>query len=204
MLNTKKFYILGSDIDKRVLLVIPILGILAYFISSYCNSFLKDLIDSRISFTIITGILLFVVNKVSFKWLLNIFNIPNINGVWDVFGKSSFDDTNFNGKAYIRQGLFTIDIKIEFTKSNSINTTASFYNTNTDHWIFYYQYENIKNKEANEDMKEKHVGATYINIVQKENQSVEMNGYYVTEPGKKNDQGCINNGTLNFTKIGDI
>ena len=52
------------------------------------------------------------------------------------FGKSSFDDTNFNGKAYIRQGLFTMDIKIEFTMSNSINTTTSFYNTNTDHWFF--------------------------------------------------------------------
>lgn len=204
MLNTKKFYILGTDKDNRILLIIPILCILAYFISSSCNLFLKDLIDSKISFTIITGILLFVVNKVSFKWLLKMLNIPNINGVWDVVGKSSFDDKNFNGKAYIRQRLFTMDIKIEFTTSNSINTTAAFYNTNTDHWILYYQYENIKNKDANEDMKEKHVGATYINIVQKEDQSIEMNGYYVTEPEKKNYQGCINNGTFNFTKIGDI
>lgn len=124
------------------------------------------------------------------KWINKIIGIPDLNGEWEVFGKSNYNNgTEFGGKICITQTLTKIKIAGFFGESKSFNTHTYLKVDEDGTFELSYCYENTPLPDASETMK-KHCGFMIFNG---DNQNKLEGSYF-------NDRFREKNGTITLIK----
>ena len=126
------------------------------------------------------------------------YHTPNIDGVWEGKGKSSFNDTEFDVKLLIKQTFLETHIHGDFEKSQSDSFCSEFNYDNThDRTYLIYSYKNEPKLEYRNRAEENeegglniHYGTTRLEI--DFNDLKHLNGTYW------NDRKCI--GTFELIK----
>ncbi|MDD3503021.1 MAG: hypothetical protein PHE63_02945 [Eubacteriales bacterium] len=110
--------------------------------------------------------------------------VPDLNGVWNVILKSSYDD--FSEERYatitIQQTWTSISIRFENETSSSFSRTASIYTNDLSGAKLSYEYQNSPNADTVDTMNI-HIGFVCLRILEKN--SI-LDGEYFSNSGRKN------------------
>lgn len=110
--------------------------------------------------TITTGVIYFILHWLFNKWVwrLPFFEIPNLNGVWEVSGKTLGDngDVKYEWPAIldIEQNWKQISINIKTSKSQSQSYTATLLKKHgiRGGWVLSYSYKNEPNLDKSHEL----------------------------------------------------
>lgn len=178
-----------------------IFGIIVFILYKINGNFSFSICITALDFT---AKLIVILSIVFNFWLLKIpfvgkyFHTPNISGLWEGKGKSSFNDTEFDVKLSIKQTFLETHIHVDFEKSQSDSFCSSFiYDSTHDRTFLIFSYQNdpkLKFRNKAEENEEGglniHYGTTKIEI--DFNDLTRLHGSYW------NDRKCI--GTIELSK----
>lgn len=186
-------YSINTDKTK----IIALLAIFSSALAALINSVITDyslLVKIPISFSLIFGLLYWILNKTAWKWFLKS-NTPNISGVWEGTFKTSYDQfTNINyARLEIEQSWTKICIRGFFNKSKSHSTIAAIKTDAASVQIFYL-YLNEGDPELIEGTMVMHAGHANLEFNRSSNT---LEGTYFNNPIHKNN----NHGKLILTKV---
>lgn len=164
------YYTLDKEVRKSAYVVLTIIALgLPSFFDSFKTFFgLSVSIGFSLSFGTIFGILYFLLDRVVWKWISSLINIPELDGIWDAEGISSFKDPvtgenyHFQMQVIIKQTFTKIEVFTETNDSTSRSTMASIC---TQHAvpIFRYSFENIPKNNANDEL-QRHPGLIELRV----------------------------------------
>jgi hypothetical protein len=175
---------------KSIYLIISIVSILLAYLL-YIFVFMHIYIPWWVETPSILGIFGFLIwiykiflwNKFPFSYL-SFTKIPDLNGEWKVIIESSFDNfQNTNGKAYIKQNAYSMNICLETKNSKSFSEFIEIRNGNDNQsFDIIYTYINKPKSKAKSTM-EIHTGTVHLttNI-----HLTNLDGYYYSGRGRKN------------------
>lgn len=180
---------------------VVIFGVIVFILYKRKGNLSFNICTTALSYTSIFMVFLSVVCN---QWVWRIsfvgkyLHTPDISGIWEGKGKSSFNDTEFDVKLKIKQTFLETHIHGDFDKSQSDSFSSNFiYDGIHNRTYLIYSYQNDPKLEYRNKAEENeegglniHYGTTKLEI--DFNDLTHLNGTYW------NDRKCI--GTFELTK----